>query len=178
MAHIIKANLSILHSILQMIPQESYSLEDEKYLNASVFYFLQFLIQIFVFLTAIEYAIVILERKLAIQHFKKTNENDYSTGKRVILYSVSSFFRLRSALVSVGSYYFGHFYQSSIYYVFLFGHSPTRTNRKRDYGWTITRISHFSAYLCDCCSQLRDNCESKISCATCGHDERIFLQFY
>jgi hypothetical protein len=88
-AHLFKANLSILHSILQMIPESSYSLTNGRFLNAFLFYILQFFIQVFVFLTGAEFAIVMFERRQAVLYFSRLRENDCSVGKKIIFVSVS-----------------------------------------------------------------------------------------
>lgn len=75
-----------------MLPENLYSIKNEQYLNAFLFYTLQYFIQICVFLTGAEYAIVVVERKMAVYYYDKTESvNDCSTGKRVIFFSVSFF---------------------------------------------------------------------------------------
>jgi hypothetical protein len=62
------ATVSFLHPVLRFIPENWYSVKDGHYVGAFIYYFLQYYIQVCLFIMCSKFAIFGLERRFAVKH--------------------------------------------------------------------------------------------------------------
>ncbi|KAI6237727.1 hypothetical protein M3Y95_00295500 [Aphelenchoides besseyi] len=87
-AHMCKAVVSLLHPVIQIVPQSWYSVTDGSPVSVFIYYFIWFIIHSCIFFTATEYGLVVLEQKEAVKTFTTYETQGTATARRLLLFSI------------------------------------------------------------------------------------------
>lgn len=74
----------LIHPLMEILPFNVYSLESGHYFGAFCYYFIQYIQSILLYISIVEYALIVLERKMAIQHLYSMRRPKWTDRKMLI----------------------------------------------------------------------------------------------